>query len=88
MKKEHTEDLMLIEKGYPFTWGDYVKTHSIVNFDIVECIRDDSAEETSFHSYVDGECTKFSFKTLNEALLHCLFYKNNDTLVSFLSKGL
>ena len=60
--------------GRGYTWGEYVKTHTIANFQIVEYI--DNEGVRMFHPYIDGKDTCESFATLKRAVVGAIAYES------------
>jgi len=62
-----------------FKWGQYVATHSIDVYDIVEYYHpnrgDGYEEDASFHPFVDGKDTHHSWPTLDSAIAFVIAYR-------------
>ena len=91
-----TTKLNKIRDGFPFTWGELIKIHTIGEYDIIEYFDKDEDGKTTitiqFHLYVFNEDTCRSYDSLDEALLGAIAYKyegsNCHHLVEYIKRML
>ena len=72
-----------------FSWGTVLNIYPISNYQIIEY--KDEEGDIFFHPYIEFEDENCTFKTLDQALIGCVVFKNvgkNSSLQYYISKML
>lgn len=76
IKDMSTTNLKSLRSGLAFTWGTVLKWYEAGPYTIAEFERNGDSLKTEFHVWVNGEDTRHSSLTLDEALALAIAYRH------------